>query len=164
MRSTETLGGYIRAQGEVLGLSQAAIARQALATAPMISRIDAGQRRGRAPILGQLAEALHMPATELLARAGYVREAEHWRTREATSEASDPLLRFEYALELLRLPPSLKRAVQTLVRELVCDREAEFQHCFDAAVARYPAPAAGDAARFDTLRGWLFAVQDEAPE
>src|SRR5438094_692155 len=84
-------GTFIRARREALGLSQPALARAARITPAMISRLEGGHRRGRPPMLRALAEALEVPAAELLERAGYTGEADYWRERQAGVEAPDSL-------------------------------------------------------------------------
>lgn len=156
-------GAYIRTRRMALGLSQPALAREARVTAAMISRLESGQRRGRPPLLRVIAAALQVPASELLARAGFDSEARYWREQEGAPQALDPLVRFEHAVSAPRWHPAVQRALLTLVGELIRDCEVEFRQRFDAAVARYPGRVDADTARFSVFRALLFAVDDDAP-
>src|SRR3954454_21066804 len=91
-------GAYIRTRREALGLSQAALAREARVPAPMINRLESGLRRGRPPWLRVIAAALQVPASELLAQAGFTSEARYWRAQESAPQALDPLVRFEHVV------------------------------------------------------------------
>src|SRR5690348_1686256 len=124
MRMAETHGAhgaYIRARRQTLGLSQPALAREARVTPAMINRLESGQRRGRPPLLRMIAAALQVPASELLARAGYVHEAQYWQAQESTSQAPDPLVRLQSVVAALHLPPTVERALRTVVDELARD-------------------------------------------
>jgi DNA-binding transcriptional regulator YiaG len=67
-----THGAYIRALRIALRLTQSQVAWAARVTPSMVNRLEVGRRRGRPPILRQVATALGVPASELLQRAGYV--------------------------------------------------------------------------------------------
>src|SRR5215213_9876807 len=105
-------GAYIRIRREALGLSQAALAREARVTAAMINRLESGARRGRPPLLRAVAAALEVPPSELLDRAGYMAEAQYWRAREDAPQSADPLVHFQYALDALQMPPAVQRALR----------------------------------------------------
>jgi transcriptional regulator with XRE-family HTH domain len=145
-------GSFIRARREALGLTQAGLAREARVTPAMINRLESGQRRGRAPLLRDLADALQVPQAELLERAGYGTEAEYARTQEGNQASPDPLARVRYAVGAAPIRPAVRTAFLTLVTELCRDPEATFRRRFDRAVAT----AANDGAPFATLRELLF--------
>jgi transcriptional regulator with XRE-family HTH domain len=145
-------GAYIRTRRMALGLSQPALAREARVTVAMISRLESGQRRGRPPLLRDLADALQVPQAELLERAGYQTEADYSRAQESTQEAPDRLAQLRYALGAAPLRPAVRTAFMALVTELCKDPEAAFRQRFDRAVAA----AANDGAPFATLRDLVF--------
>jgi transcriptional regulator with XRE-family HTH domain len=145
-------GPYIQARRRALGLSQPGLARAARCTPAMINRLESGNRRGRPPMLRAVAEALQIPASELLERAGYAAEARYWREREAGQESPDALARCRSALSALPVRPHVRAALLTLVQELARDREREYRERFDGAVARLP----GDGAQLTALRELLF--------
>src|SRR5262249_1518831 len=132
-------------------------------TPAMLNRLESGTRRGRPPLLRMLAAALLVPASELLDRAGYEREAQYWRAQEGAPEATDPLVRFQYAVNALSLPPPVPLQLLTLVSELARDYEQEHRQRFDAAVARDREPTDADAARFALLRTLLFEPDGTLP-
>jgi transcriptional regulator with XRE-family HTH domain len=160
---TWTHGAYIRAHRVALGLSQAALARAARVTVAMISRLESGQRRGRPPLLRDLADALQVPQAELLEHAGYGAEAAYWRAQDVEVRSPDPLTELQRTVEALRLHPTLQRAVLPLVAELVRDHEQEGRERFGRAVARYPGRTAADDARFAALRALLFEPDEALP-
>jgi transcriptional regulator with XRE-family HTH domain len=145
-------GAYIRARRQALGLSQPGLARAARITPAMINRLESGQRRGRPPLLRTLADALQVPQSELLERAGYVAEAGYWREQEAGIEQEDPVSRFRAAVHQLPCRPAVQAALLTVVTELARDREQELRERFDQAVARQP----GDAKSVSALRTLIF--------
>ena len=146
-------GAYIRTRRMALGLSQPALAREARVTAAMISRLESGQRRGRPPLLRDLADALQVPQAELLEHAGYRSEAEYARTQESTQASPNPLTGVRYAVGAAPIRPALRTAFMTLVTELCRGPEAAFRPRFDDAVA---AASANDGATFAVLRDLLF--------
>jgi transcriptional regulator with XRE-family HTH domain len=151
-----TLGPYVRARRAARGLTQSDLARLVRVTPQIINRLESGKCRGRPPALRDIAEALQIPASELLARAGYAAEAEYWRAHPATPEPSDPLARFRDAVGALPLRSDVQRALVTLAAEFVRDPEPAFRERFDAAVARHPGRTDADATRFRVLRALLF--------
>jgi transcriptional regulator with XRE-family HTH domain len=156
-----THGIYIRTRRLALGLSQAQLGRAARITAAMVNRLESGQRRGRPPMLRTLAEALHVPASELLERAGYVGEAHYWREQEAETEAPDPMGRLREAVRRLPRSPAVQKAVLTLTGALCHDPEQEFRERFDAVAARRVdgAPTPEEAT---ILRELIFGPRDAA--
>ena len=151
--NTWTHGAYIRAHRVALGLSQSALAREARVTVAMINRLESGQRRGRPPLLRDLADALQVPQAELLERAGYQTEADYSRAQESTQETPDQLAQFRYALGAAPLRPAVRTAFMALVTALCNDPEAAFRQRFDRAVA---AASVNDGAPFATLRDLVF--------
>jgi transcriptional regulator with XRE-family HTH domain len=153
MRMAETPGAhgsYIRARRKALGLTQAALAREARVTPAMINRLESGQRHGRPPLLRQLADALQVSPAELLERAGYRTEAEDARTQAAP----DPLARVRYAVGAAPLRPAVRTAFLTLVSEFCRDPEAGFRQRFEDAAAT---ASAQHGATFAGLHELLFA-------
>lgn len=145
-------GSYIRTRRAALGLSQAALAREARVTPAMINRLESGQRRGRASLLCQLADALQVSQADLLERAGYRSEAEYARTQEGNQASPDPLTRVRYAVGAAPIRPAARTAFMALVTELCSDREVAFRQRFDHAVAA----SDGDGVAFGELRALLF--------
>jgi hypothetical protein len=119
----------------------------------MISRLESGQRRGRPPLLRDLAAALQVSQAELLERAGYRTEAEYARTQEGTQASPDPLTQVRYAVGAAPIRPAVRTAFMTLVTELCRSPEAGFRQRFDHAVA---AASAHDSATFAVLHELLF--------
>jgi transcriptional regulator with XRE-family HTH domain len=131
-----THGAYIRERRLALGLPQQQLARAARITAAMVNRLEWGRRRGRPPLLRQVAAALGVPASELLQRAGYVAEARYWREQEAATEAPESMDRLRKAVRRLPRSPAVQEAVLTLAGALCHDPKQEFRERFDAAAAR----------------------------
>ncbi len=148
----QTHGAYIRGRREALGLSQVELARAARVTPAMINRLESGNRRGRPPLLRLVAEALEVPASELLQRAGYAAEAEYWRERDGTRATADSLARCLDALSRLPVSPSVRAALGDLLGELARDCERVQQQRFDRAAARVP----DGAVQLATLRELIF--------
>jgi transcriptional regulator with XRE-family HTH domain len=164
MNNAELMHGqYIRARREALGLTQSDLARAARLTPAMISRLEAGQRRGRPPALRALAEALRVPAAALLERAGYTAEAQYWREREGDHERPDPLARLPYAVSLLPCRPAVQAALRTLLTELARDQDEAFRERFEQAVSRVTRPTEPDAPRFELLRDLIFEPERVPP-
>ena len=129
-------GAYIRARRQALGLSQPGLTRAARITPAMINRLESGQRRGRPPLLRTLADALQVPQSELLERAGYVAEARYWREQEGGIERTEPMDRLRAAVRHLPRDPAVQSALLTLATALCRDPAQEFREWFDAATAR----------------------------
>jgi transcriptional regulator with XRE-family HTH domain len=147
-----THGTYIRGRREALGLSQVELARAARVTPAMINRLESGNRRGRPPLLRLVAEALEVPASDLLQRAGYAAEAQYWHERDSVREARDPLAQCLNSLSGLPLSPAVRTALAALIQDLARDAEREQQRRFDRAVARVP----DGSAQFAALRELIF--------
>jgi transcriptional regulator with XRE-family HTH domain len=146
---------FIRARREALGLSQVELARAARITPAMVSRLESGQRRGRSPMLRALAEALNVPAAELLERAGYGSEAQYWRERQADAEQPDPIAHLRSAVHRLPTRPAVQAALLTVATELARDPDRDARARFERAVARLPEGSAASE-QITALRDLLF--------
>ena len=71
-KTVESLGDYLREQGESSRLSLRQLAEQAGVSNPYLSQIERGLRRPSAEVLQQLAKALRISAEQLYLRAGIV--------------------------------------------------------------------------------------------
>src|SRR3954447_8186017 len=101
------LGAYIRLQRQMADLSLRGMAELTKVSNAYLSQIERGLHQPSLRVLQSIAEALDIPADELLAHAGLLREPdeEHAGARSRTEEAirSDPDLTPEEREALVRV-------------------------------------------------------------
>ncbi len=99
------LGEFIRRQRELANLSLRELARQAGVSNPYLSQIERGIYKPSAKVLKHLAEALHVSAESLYARAGFLEEDPDVDVSPAVENAirMDPRLTTDQKETLLRV-------------------------------------------------------------